>query len=209
MDGSLEPAAALLERATGYALGAVRSVTPRLSGRATPCADWDLDDLLRHLCDSLAALCEGIDAGYVGVPGPGPSRPVLPDPVAEFRSRAGLLLGVCAASRGPAGRLVTVTGLPLTAGAVAGAGALEIAVHGWDVSRTTNERSPLPAALAEELLPLAHALLPTPAERPPLFAPPLPPPPGAGPAGRLLAFLGRDPDWPARRQPDGPPGGVA
>lgn len=194
MDGSLEPAAALLERAVGYALVAVRPVTPRLLQRPTPCAGWDLDALLRHACDSLGALREGIDTGCVGPPGPA-SDPA--DPAVEFRIRAGRLLGAWAATLSPAGGTVTIADLPLTAAAVASAGALEIAVHGWDIAGATGLRQPLPAALAAELLPTAHRLVPAPGHRAPLFGPPLAVPEDAPPGDRLLAFLGRSPDWPA------------
>src|SRR5690349_23901912 len=48
----------LLERAIGYTLGSLLLVTPAAMTRPTPCADWDLGALLRHMDDSLAALHE-------------------------------------------------------------------------------------------------------------------------------------------------------
>jgi len=56
----------LLEGAIGYALGAVRAVTPQLLSGPTPCADWDLRTLLHHLNDALDVLGEGIDTGRIG-----------------------------------------------------------------------------------------------------------------------------------------------
>ena len=55
--------ARLLEPSVSYALGAVLAVTPELLSRPTPCQDWDLRMLLRHACESLAAIGEGIEAG--------------------------------------------------------------------------------------------------------------------------------------------------
>ncbi|MGH3301328.1 MAG: maleylpyruvate isomerase N-terminal domain-containing protein [Streptosporangiaceae bacterium] len=46
----------LLEQAVGYARESVAVVTPDLLDRPTPCRDWDLAMLLRHGCESLAAL---------------------------------------------------------------------------------------------------------------------------------------------------------
>ncbi|MGW8374613.1 TIGR03086 family metal-binding protein [Streptomyces sp. ODS28] len=194
MYGSPEHAAELLERAVGYALGAVGPAGARDAGKETPCAGWDLDTLLRHACDGLGALREGIDAGYVGIPGPREEPAPGADPAAAFRLRAGRLLGAWAAV-GSASRQVRVADLPITSSALAGAGALEVAVHGWDVARALGRPCAMPRALATALLELAHLLVPSPADRPPLFGPPLTPPPGAGPEPQLLSFLGRDPDW--------------
>ena len=80
--------------------------------------------------------------------------------------------------------------LPLSA--VAGLGALEIAQHGWDISRACGTRRPIPRALAAGLLAIAPLLVAE-AGRGPLFAPPVIPAPAAGPSDRLAAFLGRDP----------------
>lgn len=193
--GTLEADTALLERALGYALCAVRPVTPGSLPRPTPCHRWDLRALLWHTTDSLAALHEGIDHGYVG---PVRVAAALPagtgaDPAAAFRSRASRLLGACAASGSQADRRIAIAGLPLTAAALARTGALEIAVHGWDIACATGVRRPVPAALALALLRTARQLVPCTADRSPLFGPPLTVPAEADPSDRLVAFLGRDP----------------
>jgi uncharacterized protein (TIGR03086 family) len=193
-------AAELLERAVGYALGAARSVTPALLRRPTPCAAWDLGRLMAHVDDSLAALHEGITDGVVVLQprkelGQGDTAPgaETADPAALFRRRAAGLLGAWAAA-GSGHRLIAVADSPLTAVALALTGAVELAVHGWDITRATGEHDrPLPAALAADLLPVAHQLVPYEGARAPLFAPEVPLPPGAPPDARLLAFLGRVP----------------
>ncbi|GAA2618965.1 TIGR03086 family metal-binding protein [Streptomyces axinellae] len=206
--GYLGEAAALLERSVGYALGAARSVTPTLLGRPTPCAAWDLGRLLAHMDDSLAALYEGITEGAVALrpradpyderaptQGSGSRSGAGSDPAALFRRRAVRLLGAWAAA-GTGHRPTSIAGSPLTAEALALTGAVELAVHGWDITRATGEHDrPLPAALSAALLPVAHQLVPhEAAARAPLFAPVIPLPPGAPPAARLLAFLGRAPE---------------
>jgi uncharacterized protein (TIGR03086 family) len=254
----------LLERALGYTLCALRPVTFQTLNRPTPCRGWDLETLLWHTDDSLCALREGIEDGYVGVPpraeevaqadveaaagadgeagtqvsaeprapgaGTAPAtagvradsvpRPSLPpdgerhrgdDPAATVRATASRLLGAWVTARPD--QVLSVADLPLTAAAVARAGALEIAVHGWDIARATGLPRPVPAALANELLRTARQLVPSPALRFPLFGPPLTVPAEADPSDRLVAFLGRDPAWDAgdlrrgsARRPAPPPG---
>lgn len=191
--GTLKSDTALLERALGYALCAVRPVTPQALDRRTPCRGWDLRALLWHANDSLAALHEGIEVGHVGLePAPVPLQEEA-DPTAAFRSRASLLLGAWAASDSPADRLVAIADLPITAAAIARTGALEIAVHGWDIAQATGLPRPVPAGLATVLMRTARQLVPGPAARHPLFGPPLTVPAEADPSDRLVAFLGRDP----------------
>jgi uncharacterized protein (TIGR03086 family) len=197
---SLEAALALLERSIGYTRGSLALVTPRLLDRPTPCSDWDLLALLRHMDDSLQALLEATDRGYVALSPPGDGEPVglL---LERIRTRACSVLGGWTHQDGAA--LVSIAGSPLSAALTATAGALEVAVHGWDVATTCGHDAPLPSALAEELLDLAPRLV-TDADRPARFAPPVTPPSGS-PSDRLLGFLGRrSPPERSARLADGP-----
>jgi uncharacterized protein (TIGR03086 family) len=181
----------LLEPAIGYALTAAEAVTPEFLSCATPCRGWDLRTLLRHASESLAAICEGIDAGCIGLY-PGAEDPdVASDPARAFRDRAARLLAACAAP-GRDHEVVHIADRLLPAGAMASAGALEIAVHGWDISRACGCCQPIPRALASDLLALAPLLVPD-ADRHPLFAAPVSVPPEATPSDQLAAFLGRSP----------------
>jgi uncharacterized protein (TIGR03086 family) len=177
---------ALLERAINYTHGALGFVTPQLLARPTPCRDWDLRALLAHMNDSMAALSEAADFGRVDVV---PSFGHGEDPVAGLRDQACRLLGawVAAERNGP----VMIGGCALSGAIVCGAGALEIAIHGWDVARACDRDWPLPASLAEQLRALAPMLV-TAADRPARFAAPITPS-GGDPAEGLLRFLGRDP----------------
>lgn len=183
----------LLERAINYTLNSVQLVTPDALSLPSPCSEWDMRALLAHVNDSLTALHEAADTGRVGLAAPDrpegqPVEPVSDDPVATLRVRAGLTLG--AWTNAVDLDVVAIAGMSLSTGIVTGAGALELAVHGWDIAQTCERPQPLPETLSEQLLRLAPLLV-TEADRPTSFAPPLDVPPCASSASRLLAFLGR------------------
>jgi uncharacterized protein (TIGR03083 family) len=211
---------ALLERAIGYTLGSLQLVTRQAMSQPTPCRGWDLRALLGHMNDSLLALTEAIDLGRVDVDlpvgggnqavdfafdqaDPVDGNPIVGLPVAggltvglvaSLRDQACQLLGGLAATR--CGRPIAVAGYELTRSIVTSTGAIEVAVHGWDVARACGRDRPIPPSLAEELLELCPLFV-SDADRPNRFAAPADVPPLAGPGDRLLAFLGRHPGAPA------------
>jgi uncharacterized protein (TIGR03086 family) len=176
---------AVLERAVAYCLGSLTLVTPALLERPTPCAWWDLHDLLDHLIDSMAALEEAA-SGRVALIGPTGAGEVIP----QARDSAVRLVGAWANACGAA--TVRIEEARLSAPLVAGAGAIEVTVHGWDVARACGHTRPIPADLADELLDLAVVLIRA-GDRPGRFARPVAVPGDAPPADQLLAFLGRTP----------------
>lgn len=186
MTGPPADAAELLERALGYTTVSLGLVRPALLSRPTPCAGWDLRALLRHMNDSLLTLLEATGSGRVAAPAPADAGAEA-DPVGALRERACLLLARCAAGGGP--DVVAVGDRRLTARTVATAGALEIAVHGWDVARACGADRPLPRSFALRLLAVSSLLVGD-DDRPRRFAPPVPVAAG-GADVRLLAFLGR------------------
>ena len=186
----------LLERSLSWTQGVLREVRDDLAGAATPCTGWTLLDLLRHMVDSLAAAAEAatgrVDRGTATV-----------DPAAGPVALAGQLrsLGCSAlgswvhADVGPValGRPVgaPVSGAVTVAAAVlTEVGALEVAVHGWDVARTCGGPADLPPLLAAALLPVAARRV-GPDDRPGRFAPAATELSGTDPASLLLAHLGR------------------
>jgi uncharacterized protein (TIGR03086 family) len=195
----------LLDRAVAYTRLCLHVVTPRTLGRPTPCARWDLAALLDHMDDSLAAFAEA-SQGYLdlrrlpdhhqGSQGSqGSVSPLAGGPglavVDRLRTRACTLLAAWAEP--PLGRVVLGdpgSGVSLAPEALLGVGALEIAVHGWDVTQATGERRTLPAALADDLLPVAAEYV-TDADRPSRFGKVRTTGPHPDPATALLAHLGR------------------
>jgi uncharacterized protein (TIGR03086 family) len=217
---SLPPGAmALLAGAVSYALSVCALVTPGDLELPTPCTEWDLGMLLAHLSTSMADLEAAISTGQLDL-GPVPDMAAAPDmatadPVELIRDRAAGLLCAAYGYAGPE-RFVTVGGLPLPAGLVACTGAVEIAVHGWDVAAARGRAgrsgsagrggsagcgggdpktaqtpiAPIPAALATRLLTVCPLLV---AGREGLFALPVEVPAQASPGDQLVGYLGRDP----------------
>lgn len=179
--------AGLLERSINYTLGCLHLVTPDMLTRPTPCARWDLRALLWHLHDSLWTLHEAIDVGDVGLRS---ASDACRGPVTAVRDAARTLLGAWADDDGMS--TVSVAGHPVAAGLVTGAGAIEVAVHGWDVAVACGYDRLIPARLAERLLPLSSLVIDD-ADRPDLFAATIPAPRAAPPGDQLVSFLGRAP----------------
>ena len=181
----------LLESAVRYALAGATLAAAQLLSRPTPCPGWDLEMLLDHVSDSIAVLREAIATTRVGA-GPAARHPAEgPDPVARLRGQAASLLGACAAAEPPECS-IAIGDRELNAGMLAVTGAIEIAVHGWDISVACGAGRPVPLGLAAVLLPIAPLLI-TPETRPGLFADPVR---LSGPAclgDQLVAFLGRHP----------------
>jgi uncharacterized protein (TIGR03086 family) len=181
----------LLEPSVTYAVGVGLAITPELLSRPTPCREWDLRMLLRHASESLAALGEGIETGRIGPDPAAEDGDLVADPARTFLDRAAQLLNAWT-SASHRRQLIQIVDCPLTASLMAATAALEIAVHGWDISQACGQRQPIPRALATALLAMAPALVPR-AGRHPLFAAPVPAAATAGPSDRLAAYLGRPP----------------
>jgi hypothetical protein len=71
-------------------------------------------------------------------------------------------------------------------------GAVEVAVHGWDVAQSCGHPRPIPSPLSKALLTVAPTLV-TQFDRPVRFAAARYASPDANPSDRLLAYLGRRP----------------
>jgi uncharacterized protein (TIGR03086 family) len=189
---TLPGAIGLLAGAVSYMLGVCAPLGPGEMALPTPCPHWDLAMLLGHLCESMADLEAALRTGRLELDEQ--VRRAGGDPVEALRDRAAELLcaGYCYA--GPE-RFVAVGGLPIPAGVVACTGAVEIAVHGWDVSAARAwadgvQEAPIPAALATRMLRLGPLLV---AGREGLFGVPVEVPAQASPGDRLVGYLGRHP----------------
>lgn len=211
---ALRPSDGLLAQVAAYTGEAVSAVARADLSAPTPCRQWDLQALLLHLNSSLGSLIAmlrdgraGLDAGLGAAAGRG-RRSRAADLLVDDDVRALLAAAVCdrterlvrvhdALRRGARRRTILVGGRPLAGDMVAAAGAVEIAVHSWDVSAACGRSLPIPDAPAAELLELAGQIVDG-AARPGLFAAAVSPPPGSRPGDRLVALLGRAPDGSGR-----------
>jgi uncharacterized protein (TIGR03086 family) len=186
MTVAVRGAVELLERAVGYTLGSLHEVTADVMDGPTPCREWNLHQLLAHLNDGLLTLHDALDSGSVDLEPVGGQT----CPVDVLQTRASGLLGALSTHDGRPE--VSIGDCSVPTFLVAGCGALELTVHGWDVAQACGVRSPIPRKLASELLELAPLLV-TDAERPGRFAAPVDVPAAASPGDQLIAWLGRTP----------------
>ena len=181
----------LLAGAISYMLRVCAPIGAAEMTLPTPCPDWDLGRLLGHLCESMTDLETALRTGRLDLGGP--VSHAGGDPVDTLRERAARLLCAGYCYGGPE-RFVAVGGLPVPAGLVACTGAVEIAVHGWDVSAARAcagvPAAPIPDGLATPMLRLGPLLV---AGREGLFAGPVEVPAQASPGDRLVGYLGRNP----------------
>jgi len=177
----------LVRRAACYALATLDEVSPPLLSRPTPCREWDLRMLLVHASESVSAIDEGIVGGRVALY---PAEWVdTDDPTAGFRASVSHLLADWVhPERCP--YVIEIADHVIAAPALAGVAAVELAVHGWDISQAIGQRRPIPPDLAADLLAVSEHLLPD-TNRQPLFADPVTVSASAGSSERLLAYLGR------------------
>jgi len=183
----------------------VAEVTDADLGRPTPCAGWDLSDLLAHLVGQnlgFAACARDGDAppsAYAPVPFTHEAWLASADELVEAFAGLDLARTVVEVELAP---------VPLPARVVVGAQLLDSAVHAWDVARALGrDHVPEDAVVAAVL----EVALPIPdderRERPgSAFARAVPDEAEADGEGatdwrRVLRLLGRDPGW-------GPPGGA-
>ena len=185
------PELGLLERAVSYTRVALVAARDAPADSPTPCAQWQLDDLLTHMNASLLTLDQAAVVGGIALFDPPATRRTglgVPEQVRLLTGRACSMLDSWLGHDAPA--IFRVGGSELQAGLLASSGALEVTVHGWDVARACGVHHPIPRALAEDLLSYAPLLV-TDRDRPHRFGMPIPTGADTTPAEELLALLGR------------------
>lgn len=159
-------------------------------GEQTPCGDYDVRGLLRHLLGAWTKFAEGAAAAGIE-----PGAPVLPevadDAWADVLAEAGARL---VAEWEDEARLAAPFKAPW--GSSPGYGAvsffvLESVTHAWDLNETLGRPVELDPELSAFALALAEAVIPV-EGRPGAFDPARPAPEGADVHTRLAARTGRD-----------------
>lgn len=204
---ALRPSDGLFEQVAAYTDEAMSVVTGGDLSAPTPCSQWNLLDLMRHLSTSLGVLIQTLQDGRPDLLGavrcatgtrPHAADLLLADDVGTVlatavRYRTERLVRVHEAlRRGEGPDDVLVGAYPLPRDLVAAAGAVELAVHSWDIATACGRTLPIPDAPALELLELS-ALVVDGVGRLGLFASAVAVPPRTPPGDRLVALLGRTP----------------
>ncbi|WP_102925169.1 TIGR03086 family metal-binding protein [Streptomyces noursei] len=189
-------------RAVHDSVALVNRLAPGDLARPTPCAGWDLAALLSHLTAqhrgfAAAALGRGQDLAHWVV------RPLGDDiatAVTRYRHAAEDVLAAFATVDDPDRPFALpefTTERTVPAARAMGFHLIDYVVHSWDLARTLD----LPYAPGPELLdaslPIARAVPdgPNRLAAGSSFRPGLPVTEGAGEMDRILALLGRAPDW--------------
>lgn len=179
---------ALLDPAVDYLIEAVSLVGTDDLARPTPCDDWDLCGLLSHVADVGDALLGMAANGALELSVT--DRPVdevvavVRDRTANIRARLRNTVAQADASSDDQIEWATHA---------ATSGAVEFAVHGWDVLVAMGRRSDLPADLAATLLTITSQAIPDEA-RGDQFAEVVTLRASGNPSAQLMSFMGRNVD---------------
>ncbi len=166
--------------------------------RPTPCAEWNVTQVLQH-----AALDQGAWAAVISGTQPSGENPFAPSGQLDAEPLAYAEASLEAS--GPAWIAVSQDGgpvpTPLPTGPMApadaaGAAALDAAIHAWDIAVATGQGSPLTPGLARALTPVAKGIV-EPLRQYGVYAAEVEPPAGADDATALLCYLGRSLTWTA------------
>lgn len=172
--------------------------TDRL-GAPTPCAGWDLARLLAHMTGQnhgFAASARG-ETGDLGI---WADRPVGTEPARVFGESADEVLAAFA-EEGVLERRFWLPeirdGRTFPAGQAIGFHFVDTVVHGWDVARTLGVEAGFDADVPAAVLPIAGAVPGGDARlaEGAAFRPSVTVEDAAGTLDRVVAALGRSPDW--------------
>jgi uncharacterized protein (TIGR03086 family) len=179
----------------------VGGIAPEQLHDATPCTEYDVEQLRDHVLGWLTTFA----AGFADRSGQAPRASLggytaPADTAAEVRTAADTLAR--AIRGGAASRPLRLGDSAMPGDMALGMILWEYQVHGWDLARATGQHWSPPAAAAEESLLFAPAMLTGDYQGDgKAFAKPVSVPGTAPALDRLLGLSGRDPRWPAGGRP--------
>lgn len=187
-----------LERALGLARQTLLNVRPEAYGGPTPCASWDVEDLIEHLIGATWWFAGAVETG-VATPGDDHSEEAgytAADPLAAFDEGAGRVVAAFSAP-GALDRMVHLPFGDMPASVFLALAVNDVFTHTWDLAKATGQSTDLDPAIAGELLGIAKMVI-APEFRGPEgsgapFGPEVAVSADAPPADQLAAFLGRRP----------------
>ena len=178
-----------LDEAFDYAAGVVDGVRPEQLDARTPCPEWDLRTLLRHMTGVVVDMGRGA-AGEELLPERDAYE--LGDDVGpQFRAEVDRTLAVWRA-RGLDGEVDVGAGSMPTAAAIS-VNLVDTSTHAWDVAKATGQPAALPGELAATILGVAEGFVGPELRQAVGIGPPVPVADDAPATDRLVAFMGRQP----------------
>ncbi len=174
----------LMTRATERTASLVRAVRQEQLGFSTPCAKFDVKDLINHL--------EWVAEMFESLARKGPS--VEQGPYAgDFPERAEGTLAAWSRPEAWEGTSPAM-GLPMTV--LGHMYLVDMVVHGWDLARATGQEYEPDAEAVSRALQFTDQMVEMGRQRG-AFGPPVAVPGDASLFDRLLGVIGRDPAWTA------------
>lgn len=173
----------LMRQAADRTSALVRKVGDEHLGLPTPCAEYDVKELLNHL-EWGASLFESVVVG-------GPFTPPK-EYTGDFPERVERMLAVYERPEAWEGTSEAMGGLPKVV--LANMALTDLVAHGWDLSRATGLPYEVDEETAAVVLAFSARMAPTGRERG-AFGAEVAVPDDAPPLDRFLGLIGRDPAW--------------
>lgn len=198
--GHPDPAALvdLLRRTFDQSRAVIEAVSAAQVTRPTPCAAFDVETLVGHMLFAADRVGSAGRRQAIEEAAPGAPRVPLGDWAAAMARAADAAVSAWRAPGAFDGDIVLPFGT-FPASFVAMMYVVEQATHAWDLAVAIGATERLDPALAETVLPLAHAII-TPeirGDEPMPFGPEVAVPADAPATDRLAGFMGRRPAWAA------------
>lgn len=186
--------AEVLQQAFASTANVLSGVTAEQMAGPTPCASWDVHDLVNHIVAGPAHFAATAETGEAPHGGERPDYSAG-DYTAVFNEGAARAVTAFSAE-GAMGKMVTLPFATMPGGAFVFIAAIDTFTHGWDLAKATGQPTDLDPALAGQLLQVARASLPDSLRGPDgqaPFGPRVELAEAACPADQLAAFMGRQP----------------
>jgi uncharacterized protein (TIGR03086 family) len=188
MQGEIVDQIERIDRATSFAAEKVTRVRGADMSKRTPCAEFDVKELLNHLIGNLGMLATVAKGETAERP---QGDQFGSDPGAAYRERRRELMSALAVP-GVFDRDWVLPFGTLPGRTMAGIAFMEHLTHGWDVAKATGQDDTIPADLVEECMGVvkgAGDML----RMPGVCGPPVEVPDDASAQDKFIAFMGRTP----------------
>jgi uncharacterized protein (TIGR03086 family) len=179
-----------LDKSANATAAVARGVRPDQFDSPTPCADWNVEQLMNHLIGSLEYF-KARGEGKAADP-PRSASPTSYDQTVQALQNAATATAAAWRRPGALDQKVDGGAGEMPGSAMATLALSEMLTHGWDLAKATGQRMPADDVEVDGVLAIMKQTL-KPDARKPAFGPETEAPNGAPPIDRLAAFLGRDP----------------